>query len=565
MYGLRNSGSRLASAFHKGVGWGLLVLALCCSSPLLAQQRDLLFDRQSSFASENRVALVIGNATYPAMPLKNPVNDARAMTKKLKSLGFDVVLKENVTAKQIGKTFTEFRSRLRPGSIAVFFYAGHGLQFKGSNYLPAVDADISSEFDVPQQSFELSKMLEMLEDAKTGMNLIFLDACRNNPFARAFRSASTGLARVAAPSGTLISYATRPGSVAADGEGANGLYTTHLLQQMDMSGLPIETVLKRVVTGVKRDSKGAQEPWMEGSIEGEFFFNPANMADEGKSSASVARAEADMREVAEKELEMKKAALATEQQKLQALREANERLAVEKREAERRTEEEREKVRRLAEQQEGLRLAGEKREAERRVLEERENSRRIAEQKEADRLEAERRNAEAEKKGRPEIVNKPLPTQIAMVSSGSSTKAIEESLHKVSDLPASYASQTLPKHLKGTWDKDGKQDSGQAEIYISEIQAGKVKGETVIWSNACGGLRHPIVGSFDGSQLDLLIKSGNVRCNDSQIRLRLSDGGKYIGIINLGSGDRASKFYRGSDVSGDIPDTTRVNTKLIGK
>ena len=219
-----------------------------------------------------RVALVIGNAAYGASPLRNPVNDARAIAAKLQKLGFDVVKRENLTTKQIGATLREFRSRLSPGAEALFFYAGHGLQVKGVNYLPAVDADITSEEDVPNQSINVNQLLEIMDDTKTRLNLIFLDACRNNPFSRRFRSAGGGLAKVEAPSGTKISFATRPGSVAADGAGSNGLYTEHLLRVMDEPGQPIEQALKKVYSGVKQASKGAQEPWEEGTIEGEFYF-----------------------------------------------------------------------------------------------------------------------------------------------------------------------------------------------------------------------------------------------------------------------------------------------------
>jgi uncharacterized caspase-like protein len=223
-------------------------------------------------ADERRVALVIGNAAYQQGPLANPVNDARAMTAKLTAMGFDVIERQNLTIKQISATLKEFRSRLNPGTEAVFFYAGHGLQVKGVNYLPAVDADINAEEDVPYQSINVSQILELMEESKTRLNLIFLDACRNNPFSRRFRSAADGLAKVNAPSGTLISFATRPGSVAADGAGLNGLYTEQLLLAMDQANLAIESVLKNTAAGVKRASRGQQEPWSEGMIEGEFFF-----------------------------------------------------------------------------------------------------------------------------------------------------------------------------------------------------------------------------------------------------------------------------------------------------
>ncbi|MCJ0763963.1 caspase family protein [Variovorax terrae] len=237
--------------------------------------------------SEKRVALVIGNSTYKNSPLKNPTNDAKDMAAKLRSLGFEVIERSNLRTRQMGAALREFRSKLTPGAVALVFYAGHGVQIRGENYLPTVDAEIDSEEDIPSQSLSVKQVMDVLDDAKTRLNLVFLDACRNNPYARSFRSAAgEGLARVSAPSGTLISYATRPGSVAADGEGRNGLYTGYLLKQMEQSNQPVEQVLKRVVSGVKAASQGRQEPWMEGSIEGDFCFG--NCA-AGGTAASPAR------------------------------------------------------------------------------------------------------------------------------------------------------------------------------------------------------------------------------------------------------------------------------------
>ena len=219
-----------------------------------------------------RVALVIGNAAYKSSPLSNPVNDAQDMAKSLRGLGFDVVERTNITSKQIGRILRAFRTKIKPGDVALVFYAGHGLQINGENYLPAVDADIVGEEDVPNQSLSTRQIMDVLAESKSSMNLVFLDACRDNPYARSFRSATRGLSRENAPSGTLISYATRPGSVAADGTGRNGLYTSVLLKAMEETNQPIEQVLKQVVRGVTAASNGAQEPWMEGSVTGDFCF-----------------------------------------------------------------------------------------------------------------------------------------------------------------------------------------------------------------------------------------------------------------------------------------------------
>ena len=220
-----------------------------------------------------RVALVIGNADYRNGPLRNPVNDARAMAASLRTFGFDVLLKENLRTREIGALYREFRTRITPGATALVFYAGHGVQVKGQNYFPSVDADIDTEEDVPLQSMNLGTLLENMEEAKAGVNLVFLDACRDNPFARRFRSGSRGLAKVEAASGTLIHYATKPGSVAADGDGANGTYTAALLREMDAPGMPVELMLKQVTNRVVARTKGRQEPWIEGSLRGDFVFN----------------------------------------------------------------------------------------------------------------------------------------------------------------------------------------------------------------------------------------------------------------------------------------------------
>jgi TPR repeat protein len=194
------------------------------------------------------------------------------MAKQLQKYGFYVILKENVKTREIGNVYREFRTKITPGGVALVFYAGHGLQVKGQNYFPAVDSEISSEEDVPLQSLNLGTILDSMDEAKAGVNLVFLDACRDNPFVRRFRSAQRGLAKIEAASGTLIHYATRPGSVAADGHGRNGTYTEALLTNLGKSGIPVELMLKKVTNEVVDKTKGQQEPWIEGSLRGDFYF-----------------------------------------------------------------------------------------------------------------------------------------------------------------------------------------------------------------------------------------------------------------------------------------------------
>ena len=229
--------------------------------------------------NESRAALVIGNAAYNEIPLKNAGNDAEDMAAKLRELGFTVVYRKNLQQRQIGAALAEFRNAIQPGGTALFYYAGHGLQVRGENFLPTVDADIQGQDDVPNQSVNVNQVLAAMEESKSRVNLVFLDACRNNPYTRRFRSTAGGLAQVNAPSGTLIHFATRPGSVASDGDERNGLYTAALLKALDSPGLLVEQVLKQVTGSVKLASAGRQEPWMEGSLDGDFYFrqriNPA--------------------------------------------------------------------------------------------------------------------------------------------------------------------------------------------------------------------------------------------------------------------------------------------------
>jgi uncharacterized caspase-like protein len=251
--------------------WRLLPLLfiLCASQALFAQGQN-----SAAFAGK-RLALVIGNAKYPTAPLKNPVNDARGIAKALKELGFEVTLRENAGQRDLAAAVRQFGSSISPGSAAVFYFAGHGMQVKGRNYLVPVDADIQLEDEVPYSTIDVSLVLDKLEVGKSAVNIVILDACRNNPFARRFRSSATGLAQMDAPIGTLIAFATAPGSVAQDGAGENGVYTKHLLESIAMPGLPVEQMFKRVRVGVAKETSEAQVPWESSSMKGDFTFREA--------------------------------------------------------------------------------------------------------------------------------------------------------------------------------------------------------------------------------------------------------------------------------------------------
>ncbi|MDK9725626.1 MAG: caspase family protein [Sterolibacteriaceae bacterium MAG5] len=220
-----------------------------------------------------RVALVIGNGAYPgAAALRNPANDARDMAQKLKRLGFQVIARTDLKQKDMLRALTEFGDQIVPGSEVLFFYAGHGMQVRGKNYLIPVDAEIRIESAVSSEAVDVDQLLDKLSPAR--LSMVILDACRNNPFERRFRGGGQGLAQISAPTGTLIAYATSPGRVAADGEGRNGLFTGELLAAMDIPGIKIEDVFKRVRSNVVRKSHDAQTPWESSSLTGDFYFQP---------------------------------------------------------------------------------------------------------------------------------------------------------------------------------------------------------------------------------------------------------------------------------------------------
>lgn len=248
---------------------------------------------QIQMAAPRRVALVIGNAKYPDAPLKNPANDARAMAVKLKSLGFDTTLKENVTQKEMSRAVTLFGEKLAQGSaMGLFYFAGHGFQSKGKNYLVPVDAQITSESSVHSEALDVDIILEQL--TSSSLNIVILDACRNNPFERRFRGMSGGLVQMDAPKGTLIAYATAPGKVALDGTGKNGLYTGELLKVLNQPGLKVEDVFKRVRVNVAKATADQQLPWESSSLTGDFYFNWQSISNAGKEMQSAMQAQPDI-------------------------------------------------------------------------------------------------------------------------------------------------------------------------------------------------------------------------------------------------------------------------------
>ena len=227
-------------------------------------------------AKPGRVALVIGNGAYQhAEALANPVNDARDMAKALEASGFSVVLKENATLREMHLALREFGDRIGRQSTGLFYFAGHGLQVRGHNYLLPVDADVAREDEVAFAALDVGAVMEKLDSAKNPVNIVILDACRNNPFGARLQTSAKGLAPIDAPPGTFIAFSTAPGSTAADGNGRNGLYTQHLLRELAQPGAPIEEVFKAVRANVRKDSRSAQIPWESTSLETSFAFREA--------------------------------------------------------------------------------------------------------------------------------------------------------------------------------------------------------------------------------------------------------------------------------------------------
>lgn len=258
-------------------------------APLLVLAIFSLFVYSPAHSVERRIALVIGNAKYKEAPLGNPVNDANDMEAALKRSGFRVIKAIDATQKQMNRAIAEFGELLTHDSVALFYYAGHGLQVRGKNYLIPIDAEIKSESMVRVESVDVDGVLDQLSNSE--LNVVILDACRNNPFERrASRSlGATGLAQMEAPKGSLIAYSTAPGKTAADGDGRNGLYTQALLKFIQEPGLTIEQVFKNVRKEVARATRDAQMPWESSSMTGEFYFLPGSRPSVALNSQTVTR------------------------------------------------------------------------------------------------------------------------------------------------------------------------------------------------------------------------------------------------------------------------------------
>ncbi|AUC94539.1 hypothetical protein CWS35_09870 [Bradyrhizobium sp. SK17] len=248
-------------------------------------------------AAEKRVALVVGNSTYQNVSrLQNPKSDAELVADTLQRLGFALVggrAQVDLDKAGFDTAIQRFGSQLIGADVALFYYAGHGIQVRGTNYLVPVSANPTREADVDFQMVDVSLVLRQMEGAGTRLNIVILDACRNNPFGgRGLRAADGGLAQIRAPEGTLLSYATQPGNVALDGDDGHSPYTRALVDTMQKPGLDVLQAFNQVGLVVKRATGSAQQPWVSTSpIDGSFYFAgnaPAQVATSQLATGQVA-------------------------------------------------------------------------------------------------------------------------------------------------------------------------------------------------------------------------------------------------------------------------------------
>ncbi len=244
-------------------------------------------------AAEERIALVIGNSAYSNSPLVNPINDAKLMAGALRGQGFEVIERLDVGQTEMKLAIVDFGAKLDAASgqaVGLFYYAGHGVQVNGHNYLIPVDAPIENESHVGVFAVSAEEVLEVVAYGRARINLIVLDACRNNPFARSFRAATRGLATMSAPTGTLIAYSTAPGQTALDGDGVNSPYTAALARAIAEPGVPLEKIFKNVRDTVLAATQGRQTPWEASSLTGDDFYLAGPGSADTAAEAPVASA-----------------------------------------------------------------------------------------------------------------------------------------------------------------------------------------------------------------------------------------------------------------------------------
>ena len=223
-----------------------------------------------------KLALVVGNSAYASIEaLKNPVNDAKSIAETLDVVRFRATFRLDVGREELAVAIGAYCSELaKSGAVGLFYFAGHGLQLGWRNYLVPVDARIEKAEDLQRACVDLDTLIEGVRKAANPLNVIILDACRDNPFSRDYRDVHKGLSQIDAPTNSLLAYSTAPGNVARDGESAHGVYTASLLKHIPVRDQRLEDVFKRVRLDVRAQTKGAQIPWESTSLEQDFYFLP---------------------------------------------------------------------------------------------------------------------------------------------------------------------------------------------------------------------------------------------------------------------------------------------------
>lgn len=268
-----------------GTGWTRRQALLGGAAALGAGLLPPVVTRAAAPAGSRRTALVIGNADYLDAPLSNPVNDARLVAETLREIGFEVGLLENGTLSQMLDGVRQWMVRSADAEVRAFYFAGHGTQYQGQNYLVPVDLKISTESQIKRSAMHLSDVVQSLSAQEFGVNFVIVDACRTDPTVFLDRAGSrtrglgddlkAGFAPEEAPRGTMVAYSTSPGSLAADGVGSrNSIFTRALASQLRRPGVPVESLFKRVRISVMRATRNAQVPWERSSLVGNFCFLP---------------------------------------------------------------------------------------------------------------------------------------------------------------------------------------------------------------------------------------------------------------------------------------------------
>lgn len=236
-------------------------------------QKSVPLNAIHSTTSNKRLALVIGNASYKNKSLTSPINDADDMSATLKGFGFDVINLRDASLADMRKGVREFGDRLMNYDVGLVYYSGHGIEVKGRNFFLPVSEDIKHEDEVADQALDANLILEKMASANKNVNILILDACRNNNLASKYKSKTSGLASIDAPKGTIVAFSTSPGKVAEDGDSRNSPYTKYLIKEMLVPNRPIESIFKATRREVLNATRGRQTPWESTSLSGEFYFS----------------------------------------------------------------------------------------------------------------------------------------------------------------------------------------------------------------------------------------------------------------------------------------------------